>query len=89
MGTGFSKDATPMTSAISIIEQYFKISYPRTIDDLKFQQIVPHLIISIRPEEVITNNIDILALHKYIEVMNERLEYAFKKNTIYKENIDS
>lgn len=88
LGTGHSKDATPMTSVTSIIEQFFRISYPRIEEDLKYQQIVPHLIISIRPEEVINNSIDILALHKYIEAMNTRLEYAFTKSTLYRKNIE-
>ncbi len=88
LGTGFSRDTTPMSATISIIDQFFAKSYPTHSDLLKYEQLVPHLVISIQPEMIIKNKVDLLAVHKFIEVMNERLEYAFTKEVLYKQNIE-
>lgn len=88
LGTGHSKDATPMTATIAIIDHFFKISYPTSEDLLKYANVVPHLVISIRPEHIVKNEIDLLAVHQYIEVMNSRLDFSFRKKTIYKKIIN-
>lgn len=50
LGTGLSNDAPPMSSTIAIIDHFFELSYPTNKDMVKYQNLVPHLIISIRPK---------------------------------------
>lgn len=88
LGTGLSNDATPMSSTIAIIDHFFELSYPENENSLIYKQLVPHLIISIRPQNIENGEIDLLAVHKHIEVMNARLDYAYRKDTIYRRLID-
>lgn len=88
LGTGLSFDATPMSSTIAIIDHFFELSYPENEEQLKYSHLVPHLIISIHPENIINGEIDLLAVHKHIEVKNNSLNYAYRKSTIYHKIID-
>src|SRR5699024_4795860 len=53
LGTGLSNDATPMSSTTAIIDNFFKLSYPTCEKTKELSNIVPHLIISIHPDNVI------------------------------------